>query len=55
MNGHYRFKKELYGLSDIPTLFQKKIDRTLNYQEPVWLDDIIVVTSRLTFGTIKIT
>ena len=44
MNGYYRFKKGFYGLSDIPTIFQEKIDRTLVYRTPVWLDDIIVVT-----------
>ena len=44
MNGYYRFKKGFYGLSDMPAIFQKKIDRTLNYETPVWLDDIIVVT-----------
>ena len=43
MNGFYRFKKGCYGLSDIPTILQEKIDRTLNYQTPVWLDDIIIV------------
>ena len=25
-NGHYRFKKGFYGLADIPTIFQDKID-----------------------------
>ena len=30
--------------SDIPTIFQEKIDRTLGQQTPVWLDDIIIVT-----------
>ena len=39
-----RFKKGYYGLADIPTIFQKKIDRTLEYCTPAWLDDIIVVT-----------
>ena len=43
-NGYYRFKKEFYGLADIPTIFQEKIDRTLEYSTPAWLDDIIVVT-----------
>ena len=42
--GYYRFKKGSYGLADIPTIFQEKIDRTLGYCTPVWLDDIIVVT-----------
>ena len=43
-SGYYRFKKGFYGLADIPTIFQKKIDRTLEYSTPAWLDDIIVVT-----------
>ena len=33
-----------YSLADIPTIFQEKIDRTLEYSTPAWLDDIIVVT-----------
>ena len=28
-SGYYRFKKGFYGLADIPTIFQEKIDRTL--------------------------
>ena len=43
-SGHYRFKKGFYGLADILTVFQEKIDRTLEYSTPAWLDDIIVVT-----------
>ena len=43
-SGYYRFKKGFYGLTDIPTIFQEKIDRTLEYSTPAWLDDIIVVT-----------
>ena len=35
-----------YGLADVPTIFQEKIDRTLEYSTPAWLDDIIVVTRR---------
>ena len=42
-SGYYRFKKGFYGLADIPTIFQEKIDRTLEYCTPAWLDDIIVV------------
>ena len=41
---YYRFKKGFYGLADIPTKFQEKIDRTLEYFTPARLDDIIVVT-----------
>ena len=43
-SGYYRFKKGFYGLADIPTIFQEKIDRTLEYCTPAWLNDIIVVT-----------
>ena len=43
-SGYYRFKKGFYGFADIPTLFQEKIDRTLEYSTPAWLNDIIVVT-----------
>ena len=43
-SGYYRFKKGFYGLADIPTIFQEKIDRTLEYCTTAWLDDIIVVT-----------
>ena len=43
-SGYYRFKKGFYGLADIPTIFQEKIDRTLEYCTPTWLDDIIIVT-----------
>ena len=42
--GYYRFLKGLYGLADIPTIFQEKIDRTLERKHPAWMDDIIVVT-----------
>ena len=42
--GYYRFKKGFYGLADIPTIFQEKIYRTLEYCTPAWLDDIIIVT-----------
>ena len=43
-SGYYRFKNGFYGLADIPTIFQGKIYRTLEYCTPAWLDDIIVVT-----------
>ena len=43
-SGYYRFKKGFYGLADIPTIFQEKNNRTLEYCTPAWLDDIIVVT-----------
>ena len=47
--GHYRFKKRFYGLSDIPTVFQEHIDKVLEFENAVWLDNIICVTN----GTIK--
>ena len=37
-------KKGFYDLADISKKFQEKIDRTLEYSTPAWLDDIIVVT-----------
>ena len=42
-SGYYIFKKGFYGLADIPTIFKEKIDRTLGYCTPAWLDDIIIV------------
>ena len=42
--GYYRFLKGFYGLADIPTIFQAKIDQTLENKHPAWLDDIIIVT-----------
>ena len=42
--GYYRFLKGFYGLADIPTIFQEKIDQTQENIQPAWLDDIIVVT-----------
>ena len=44
VTGYYRFLKGFYGLADIPTIFQEKIDQTLENKHPAWLDDIIVVT-----------
>ena len=41
---YYRFKKGFYGLADISTIFQEKINRTLEYCTPAWQDDINVVT-----------
>ena len=41
---YYRFLKRFYVLADIPTIFQEKIDQTLENKHPAWLDDIIVVT-----------
>ena len=43
-SGYYRLKKGFYGLADISTIFEEKIDRTVGYCTPAWLDDIILVT-----------
>ena len=42
--GYYRFLKGFYGLADIPTKFQEKIDLALENKQLAWWDDIIVVT-----------
>ena len=44
--GTYRFKTGLYGLTDMPSKFQKAMDCTLQGLEGVicYLDDILVVT-----------
>ena len=42
-SGYYQFKKGFFGLADIPTKFQEKTDRTLEYSSQAWLDEIIVV------------
>ena len=36
--------KGFYGLADIPTIFQERIDTTLEHKQPAWLDDIIIIT-----------
>ena len=41
--GCYQFKKEFYGLFDMPTIFQDKIDKTIEHKIPAWKDDIIAV------------
>ena len=42
--GYYRFLKGFYGFAGIPTIFQEKIDQTLENKHPACLDDILVVT-----------
>ena len=42
--GYYHFLKGFYDLADIPTIFQEKIDQTLENKHPAWLDDMIIVT-----------
>ena len=44
MNEYDRFLKSFLGPADIPTIFQEKIDRTLENQTPIRMDHIIVVT-----------
>ena len=46
---YYRFLKGFYGLAVIPTFFRERIDNTLEFKRPAWLDDIIIVTN----GTIE--
>ena len=43
-SSYYRFKTRFYGLADKATSFQEKIDQTLEYCTPAWVDDIIVAT-----------
>ena len=40
--GYYRFLERFYGLADIPTIFQERIDTTLEHKHPAKLDDIII-------------
>ena len=42
--GYYCFLIGFFGLADIPTFFQEKIDQTLENKHPAWLDNTIVVT-----------
>ena len=42
--GYYRFMKGFHGLADIPTIFPERIDKTLEFKQLAWLDDIITVT-----------
>ena len=41
--GYYPFLKGFYGLADIPTRFQERIDATLEHEHPAWLHDITIV------------
>ena len=40
----YRFLKGFHGLTDNPTIFQQRIDKTLEVKHPAWLHDIKIVT-----------
>ena len=42
--GYYRFLKRFYGLANLPTIFQERIDTTFEHKHTAWLDDIIIVT-----------
>ena len=42
--GSYRFLKGVYGLADIPTIFQEQIDKILEHKHPAWLGDILIIT-----------
>ena len=44
--GYYRFLKRFYGLAVIPTIFQERIDTTLEHNHAAWLDVINIVTKR---------
>ena len=43
VSGCLKFEKGFYGLAKIPTIFQRKIDLTLDNSQPALLDDVIVV------------
>ena len=43
-SGYHRFIKRFEGPDNMPTIFQEKIDQTLEYITSAWLDDIIVLT-----------
>ena len=42
--GYYRFLKGFYGLADISTIIQERIDTTLEHKHPAWSDHIMIVT-----------
>ena len=42
--GNYRFLQGFHGLADIPTIFQERIDTTLEHKNPTWLHDILIIT-----------
>ena len=41
---YYRFLKEIYRLADITTIVLERKDKTLEFKQPAWLDDLIIVT-----------
>ena len=46
MNEYHRLKTGFYSLLDIPANFQEQIDRTLKYQTPLWLDEMLFSSKR---------
>ena len=46
MIGYYRFQKGFYGLSEIPTRLEEKIERTLQYQTPISQGDMKATTKK---------
>ena len=43
-HGVLPFLEKFYGLADIPTIFQGRIDKTQVFKHPAWLDYITIVT-----------
>ena len=39
-----RIYRHLKGLADIRTSFQDRIDKTIGFKHPAWLNDILIVT-----------
>ena len=46
VTGFYRFLKGFHGLSELPTIFQEKMDQTLKFKTPAWIDDMNNSNSR---------
>ena len=42
VNGYYRFKKGLHILSKNPTIFMEKIDKSMNYQTPMRMNEEVL-------------
>ena len=42
--GYFRFLKRFYGVVDIPTFSQVRIDKTSENKHPAWFDSIITVS-----------
>ncbi len=42
--GHCQFNRGFYGLTDMPVVFQDKLDKVLERKTPAWQDGMIVVT-----------